>query len=340
MGVQMKRLSILPFVCFITCLASTIFLLGADSKAVENGIETKIEISATINKDPLGIKFKINDYGSAFISLTNNSSENLTIGDDMFISTDANIGFNVALIMPSHNSIPADQLSNYVYACGVNNFSKMKKDGILFAFGPGGDWINLGGVEKTYEGIWPKDLLSGDKVTIKHRFATWPGANQGWLATPIFTSSNGTSFRILAQFGKRENQQRILVPLDSENLEKLIGNDKLPVALRIWAACWLASSKSDNQWMILEKFISNEKINMELRKAVAKSLSTQAPAKALNSVNDVLWNSSTPEELQLICYYSFTWSKHSEAKQFIEKAMKHPNKKIRDEAEKYLSKQK
>jgi len=128
--------------------------------------------------------------------------------------------------------------------------------------------------------------------------------------------------------------------MDSQNFEKLIGNDRLPVSVRIWAACWLASSKSDNQWVNLGKLLSNEKIDIELRKAFAKCLSTQAPAKALNVVNDVLWNSSTPEDLQLICYYSFTWSGHSEAKKFIAKATKHPNTKIKDEAEKYMSKQK
>ena len=98
----MKRLSLLSFVCFITCLASTIFLLGTDLQAVENGVETKIEISATINKDPLGIKFKINDYGSTFISLTNNSSENLTIGDDMFIWIDGN---SIPLVVPMCSSV-------------------------------------------------------------------------------------------------------------------------------------------------------------------------------------------------------------------------------------------
>lgn len=88
------------------------------------------------------------------------------------------------------------------------------------------------------------------------------------------------------------------------------------------------------------KLLSNETIDIELRKALAKNLSTQAPAEALSLVNEVLWNSSTPEELQLICYYSFTWSDHPEAVSFIEKAMKHPKTMIKDEAEAYISKRK
>lgn len=246
----MRRLSFLSFACFIICLVAAILLFATDLQAVEKlatleniDIGKNIEISVIINKNPLGIKFKTNEYGSAFIGINNNSAENLSIGDDMFIWVDASKSFNVALLMPSHNSIPEDKLSDFVYACGVNNFSKIKKDGVLWAFGPGGDWLNLSGVEETYEGIWPKDLSSGQKVTIKHRLATWPGSDQGWLATPIFTSTNAKSFRILAQFGKTGIQQRIVVSLDSQNLEKLIGNDKLPVAVRIWAACWLASSK-------------------------------------------------------------------------------------------------
>ncbi len=334
----MKRLSFLSLVFVITYFTAIIFLFGTESLAGD--IANKIEITGTINKDPLGIKFKVNEYGSAVIEIANNSTEDLTIGDDMFIWIDTDKGFNVALLMPSHNVIPENQLSNFVYACGANNFSKIKTDGVLFAFGPGGDWLNLGGVEKEYEGLWPKKLSSGNKVTIKHRLATWPGSDHGWIATPIFTSKNAKSFRILAQFGKPEKQQRIVVPMDSQNLENLIGNDKLPVAVRIWAACWLASSKTGDQWVALGKLLSNEKIDLELRKALAKCLSTQSPAKALNLVDDVLWNSSTPEELQLICYYSFTWSDHSEAKKFIEKSMKHPNKKIKNEAEKYMSKQK
>jgi hypothetical protein len=250
----MKSQSFLLLRCFISCIIFTIFLNSSDLLAAEkldshgdSGIGTKIEITGFINKDPLGINFKIEDYASAFIEIENKSTENFSIGDDMFIWAEANTRFNVALLMSSQNDIPQNKLSKIVSACGVNNFSQIKTNGILWAFGPGGDWLNLTGLEKAYQGIWPKNVASGNKVTIKHRLATWPGSDQGWLATPIFTAPKGGSFRILAQFGKPYSQQRIVVPLDSKNLQKLISNNKLPDVARICAVYWLESSKSDKK---------------------------------------------------------------------------------------------
>jgi hypothetical protein len=61
-------------------------------------------------------------------------------------------------------------------------------------------------------------------------------------------------------------------------------------------------------------------------------MATQSPPAALQVVDDVMWDPGTPEELQLICYYSMTWSNHDEAKPLIKKAAQHSHETIRADA--------
>ena len=296
------------------------------SAAVRTG--ANLRVTASIDKASLGIKFKINEYGSVQIEIINDGSEDLLVGDDMFIWAEVEKGFNVALVMPPHNSIPEDKLSKYVYAFGVSNFSKVRTDAVLWALGPGGDWLDLAGVGGTYQGRWPKTLRAGSNVLIEHRLASWPGIDKGWIATPVLSAPNALLFRILSKIGDQQNTTHVVVVMTSERLESLIHDHSIPVAVREWVACWLASADSAEYLKVAVELLSNTLLDVQIRGALARSLSTQAPPKSLDAINDVLWNTSTPDELQLVCYYSLTWSGHAEANAFIEKAIDHPHERI------------
>jgi len=311
--------------------------------AVEDGLSHAIDIGkrvsvkSVLNKQPLGVEFKVNEYGSVHLEMINNSSEDLIVGSDMFIWAEGSRRFNVALIMSADNPIDKAHLSNYVYACGVNNFAKEKGDSALWAFGPGGDWLNLSGFYDSFEGKWSKKLHAQGKGMIVQRLATWPGSKRGWVATPVLSVANGPKFRILAELGEKKKRQPVVVPMTVKSLEELIRDSSTPLAIRGWAACWLASLPEKDQWKSAASLLADRSLDIEVRKALARSLSTLAPSEALSVVDKVLWDTATPAGLRLICYYSFTWSGHEEAKSLIKKAANHPDRKIRNDARRRTS---
>lgn len=250
----MKSLSFCFLRCTIFVLCITFYLDISYLHAIEKSsvpgnseIASMIQITGTINKEPLGINFKIEEYASAFVEFENKSAQNFSIGDNMYILADGNSRFNTALLMSPQIDIPQDEIRKTVSLCFVNNLSLIKPNGIIWAFGPGGDWLRLTGLEKTYQGLWSRTMASNEKVYIKHRLATWPGSDRGWLATPIFTPLKGESFRILAQFGSPDHNQQIVVPLNKKSLQKLSKDDKLPDAVRIWVVYWLESIEGNKK---------------------------------------------------------------------------------------------
>jgi len=142
---------------------------------------------------------------------------------------------------------------------------------------------------------------------------------------------NGPPFRVLARLGPSTGKPAIL-PLTVEKLREYVDADSHPMILREWAVGWLAALPVEQGWRAAAAVLASENKPIEIRRAAARWLGTHSPAQALQGIREVMWKNSSPDDLEVACYYTLTWSPHEEAKGMISDAAKHPNAQIRSAA--------
>ena len=299
------------------------------------GLLQDIRVHGALKNESLGVDFKIGgSHGSAYLEISNNSKEPLSVGNDEHIWAEGGDIDTILLIAGANRSDQQDRL--LAYACGARMVSGVK-DGKLvrYIFGPGGQGFELdSSAAKDYKGSWPAEVSAGGKATIAQQIMTWPGSDRGWVATPVLRLKDGPRFRIIAPLGDAANRTPILLAMAPKGLAAILTDKSQPLPIRRWAGAWLTSLSENEGWKEAVPIVCDKNTDLEVRTALVKSLATQAPAEALTTIDQVLWDGTTPKELQLQCFYALTWSPHQEAKELIKKAAKHPNDEVSAEAKK------
>ena len=301
-------------------------------------IAEKVAVQCLLKQDSLGMKFQVGkQYGAVQLEISNASTEDLAIGPDFCVWAQG--GEIDTALLTSGDEMTGETDRALAYACFAGMVTGVKGGKVVrITFGPWGQGLNLDpSVTKNYTGSWPEKVPAGGKAAIVQRLMTWPGSEQGWASTPVLSAGDGPGFRILVELGQAA-RTRIILPMTPQRLSEFIKDASRPETLRKWAITWLASLHEGGKWKAAATMLERGDLDGELREALIRSLATQAPAEALTTVNEVMWDKATPGDLQLTCYYALTWSLHPEAKPLVAAAVKHTNPKLREKAEERLNK--
>ena len=123
-----------------------------------------------------------------------------------------------------------------------------------------------------------------------------------------------------------------------KNLVDFINDNSISLLLRRWAVVWLSALSQKNSWQQAETILKNKNINLSIRKGAAGGLAIFSDPKAMKSVNEVMWDKETHEDLRLYCYWALTWSSHKEAKNYINSALDHFDNNISSDAKNRMKK--
>lgn len=340
----LRKLALLLFALVLgSCGRPSSGVLNAeDEKNYRLAVEIGSQVSAkcVLSDSSLGMLSLFIDENpcSIELELSNKSNTDLIIGSDMLACADGDRGFSGLVVRRQKEDGNGDRLLAYAYSARM--ITGLTGDKIHhITLGPSGQMMSLDeSISKGYSGVWDVALPAGGKAKFHQAFMAKLGGNSGWVASPSLSVAAGPSFRLLVEFGA-EPSSPIILPLTASHLVAFIKDATKPEVLRNWAIVWLASLPGEGKWQHAGALLEDVGQTDKIRKAFGRSLATQAPPDALETVNNVLWAKDTSEELQLLCYYAFTWSPHEEqALGFIQKAISHPNPKVKAAAQEFSQK--
>jgi hypothetical protein len=323
------RVSILLCLCFCPTQGRS-----AEAIPLGEGVATAIQARCTLVQQDLGMTFSVGkEHCAVLLEITNGELEDLEIGADLFLAVPDG-KWKGAVLVSGKNGL-VDETQSLPFASGAYirtcvDGGQIKGMGFVT-----GDFAVLQGEGfKGYQGTWPVALPRGATVKIAQRLFFWPGSTAGWFASPILKAKASTTpgFRLLGSLGST-SPSPMRLSMSIAELKRFVADLSKPMPLREWAVGWLAARPEETGWRSASMVLTDAKAEPSLREAAARWLATQAPPAALEWVNKVMWDKTTPEQLQLTCYYSLTWSEHKAAKPFIEAARNHPYGKIATSAQ-------
>jgi hypothetical protein len=213
---------------------------------------------------------------------------------------------------------------------------------VKYVYGANGQQFSLdSSMAKDWKGSWQTSIPPGGKVVLAQQLMTWPGSSKGWLATPELTLKGKACIpcRVITELGGGTTARSVVLPMSHAGLVPFIRDEKNPLVLREWAVGWLAALPCKLGQIAAGNLLLDAQSPIEVRKAAARWLATQAPPHALSLVVTALWSKECPGELQRTCFYALTWSPHPEAKALIQKGKEHPDSEIKATAQKQESSQ-
>ena len=298
-----------------------------------------IQVRGSVEKKSLGFKLTLGEgQGSAFLTITNQGKEPLNVGNDVVFWVEGGRFETALLVKGKDRSDQQDRLLAYAYDARILSSVEGNKV-VRFLLGPSGQAFSVDESGfKDYAGNWPDEVTAQSKATIAQQLATWPGAEQGWAASPVLSVGNqGDRFRIVVPLGDKAEAHPIILALTATRLSQFLSDKSQPLCVRCWAAVWLVSLSTDAGWKAAAPIAIDQGAEPEVRQALLKSLATQAPAEALQAVDKVLWDFTASKELRLQAYYALTWSPHSAAKELLKKATEHSDAELAAAATKWLA---